>query len=277
MPEASTLEVRNLSFSFDEDVPRYWHGGRRSVTAFFDNLSIFFPAGEKFFVASVKAHKHLVTDPVLLEQVKAFCAQEGVHRREHAHYDAMIERHGWPAAQMERRVERLLARVSRVLPRRWQLAATCALEHFTALMAHFLLADPRLLEGAHPVMASLWRWHAAEESEHKAVAFDEYVAAGGNHVERCAVMAVATVIFWAKVVEHQVRMMHADGILFSASEWSALVRFLFVEPGGMLQLVGPYLRYYRPGFHPWELDTSDLLEAFRAELASSPVYREAAA
>ena len=58
----SGLEVRNLRLAFDDEIPRHWHGGRKSVTAFFDNLSIFFPAGERFFIASVNAHRHLVDD-----------------------------------------------------------------------------------------------------------------------------------------------------------------------------------------------------------------------
>jgi predicted metal-dependent hydrolase len=100
--------------------------------------------------------------------------------------------------------ERLLARATRRTTPRGRLAATSALEHFTALLAHFVLSDPRLLEGAHPVMAALWRWHAAEENEHKAVAYDVYRQTGGGYIERAAAMAIATVIFWAKVVEHQI-------------------------------------------------------------------------
>ncbi|WP_163614760.1 metal-dependent hydrolase, partial [Klebsiella pneumoniae] len=52
-----------------------------------------------------------------------------------------------------------------------QLAATAALEHLTAIMADCLLSNPRWLEGADPTMARLWRWHALEETEHKAVAY----------------------------------------------------------------------------------------------------------
>ena len=45
-------------------------------------------------------------------------------------------------------------------------------------------AKPQLLEGAHPAMVALWKWHAAEENEHKNVAFDVYKAAGGSAVYR---------------------------------------------------------------------------------------------
>ena len=260
-----SIEVRNLRFAIDpERVPRHWHGGRKSVTTFFDALSTFFPAGERFFIASVRAYKHAADgNPKLEEEVRAFCGQEGVHTREHARYNQMLEKQGYPVARLERGVERLLARVTRAIPRRERLAATCALEHFTALMGHLMLGDPRTLDGADPTMAALWRWHAAEENEHKAVAYDVYLASGGTYVERVVVMAAASAIFWAKVVEHQAKMMAADGTARSPGEWLALFRYLFVDPGAMRPMLGLYLRYYLPGFHPSDIDAGELLEAWR--------------
>jgi predicted metal-dependent hydrolase len=257
------IEVRNRRFELDERVPRHWHGGRRAVSIFFDNLSTFFPAGERFFIASVRAYRGSVKDDALLAAVKAFSAQEGIHTREHVRYNEMLRARGYPIEELERNVELLLAFVTKVAPKRWQLSATCALEHFTALMGHMILAEPRALEGAAPSMAALWRWHAAEENEHKAVAFDVYRAAEGPYAERAFVMFLATVIFWGKVLEHQVKMMRADGILFSAREWADLVTFLFVEPACLGKLIPHYFQYYRPGFHPWDHDNRDLLEGWK--------------
>lgn len=262
--ERVPIEVRNIEIDL-ASVPRYWHGGRRAITRFFDNLSIFFPPGERFFIASVKAYRKRVTDPQLQAEVRAFCAQEGVHSREHDRYNSMLAAQGTPAPAMERRVDRLLRRVARYMPKRWQLAATCALEHFTALMGHLLLSNPQVLRDAHPAMATLWRWHAAEENEHKAVAFEVYLRAGGNYPERCAIMLVATVVFWAKVLEHQVRLMARDGTALSPREWGQLAHFVFVRPGWAIELAPLYLHYFRPSFHPWDLDNGALLESWHAQ------------
>ncbi|WP_158501580.1 metal-dependent hydrolase [Vitiosangium sp. GDMCC 1.1324] len=262
-----TPEVRDLRFNLS-DVPRFWHGERRAVTLFFDNLSIFFPAGERFFMASVKAFRNQVTDPQLKSEVDAFCAQEGHHSREHVRYNKMIAAKGYPVDAMERRVEWILQRVTKYAPRKRQLAVTCALEHFTAMLASLVLKDPKMLENAEPRMAELWRWHSAEETEHKAVAFDVYRAIGGSWLMRCIVMFLTTLVFWGKVYEHQVRLMHEEKILFSVTEWFSLVRYLFIQPGGMLGLVGPYLDYYRPGFHPWEHDNSEMLQQWKAGLTA---------
>jgi predicted metal-dependent hydrolase len=269
MTGVAPITVRNLEFvTAADDVPRVWHQAGRAVTLFFNNLSLLFPAGERFFIRSVNAYKHRVTEPRLLGEVVDFCAQEAIHGREHRRYNDMLQRQGYPVAQMEGRVERLLRGVVRITPKRWRLAATCALEHYTASLAHLLLSDRQAMDAAHPTMAALWRWHALEENEHKAVAFDVYLAAGGKPFERRLVMFLATLIFWAKVLEQQFRLMAVDGIAFNLGEWRSLGRFLFRNPGGMGSLFRMYLDYYRRDFHPWQLDNRELLAQQAAETAS---------
>lgn len=251
-PNTVPFPVRDRRFDLS-DVPRHWHPAGPAVSRFFDNLSLFFPQGEAFFIRSVKAFARELDDPALSDAVRRFYGQEAFHGREHRRYNRLLAGQGIPADAMEGRVARLLDRVQRRVPRRWQLAATCALEHFTASLAHGVLTDPRLLDGAHPTMAGLWRWHALEEFEHREVAFEVYRAAGGTPAERNLVMLATTLIFWAKVVEHQVRLMGHDGILSDVGEWRRLVRFLFVEPGTLRRLIPTWLAWYRPGFHPADL------------------------
>jgi hypothetical protein len=127
-----------------------------------------------------------------------------------------------------------------------------------------LLKNPEILAEAHPEMRRMWNWHAAEESEHKSVAFDVYEAAGGNTPERALVMVLATVVFWAVLAEQQVRLMHADGIATSPSEWVKLGRFLFGKPARLQRLALPLLDFFRPGFHPTDHGDLAFVEAWRA-------------
>jgi predicted metal-dependent hydrolase len=273
---SAPFQVRNLRFAGDDSVPRHWLGDRKAVTSLLNNFSVFFPAGERWFVEAVRAHTSKADDPALLRDARAFCGQEGAHSREHVRYNAVVRAHGYPVDRMGRHIERLLAFFTKVLPPRSKLAATCALEHFTALLAHFLLEDDRLLADGHPLMAALWRWHAAEENEHKAVAFDIFRAAGGTYFERVWTMVTATAIFWSLVAVQQLELMRVDGILASGREWRDLGRFCFgeVRVGRLWRL---YLQYYRPGFHPNDIDARELLETWKREFATSPVYQAAAA
>ncbi|MCA9716818.1 MAG: metal-dependent hydrolase [Myxococcales bacterium] len=281
MSESSPAKfsVRDVAFDFDDTVPRYWHSQRRAVTIFFNNLSTVFPLGERFFIKSVAHYRAAVEDDEQLRaEVRAFTSQEAIHTREHEAYNDMLRRHGVDVDGIERGVARLLRlpRLAGPLRHRVSLSATTALEHWTALLGHFVLADDtRVLDGADPRLAAIWRWHAAEECEHKAVAFDVYTRSGGGYLVRALVMLMTTMIFWARILQQQWMIMRSDGIAWSFAQWRDLARFLFVEQR-ILRLVPPWLAYFSPWFHPWQLDDSALLERWREEHAGGLRYRKRA-
>src|SRR6478752_755410 len=85
---------RAPAFAFS-GVPRHWLGGARVATHLVNAVNLLFPAGERFFVRSVHAHKPLITDPVLREQVRGFERQEGHHARAHEAWFATLEAQGF--------------------------------------------------------------------------------------------------------------------------------------------------------------------------------------
>jgi predicted metal-dependent hydrolase len=76
-------------------------------------------------------------------------------------------------------------------------------------------------------------------------------------------------MFWARVLVQQVRMMRANGTLWMPGEWAALIRFLFVEPGAMWRVIRRYLHYFRPGFHPNDIDSRPVIDAWRRQYDAS--------
>jgi predicted metal-dependent hydrolase len=274
MKEGPEFEVRNLRFEFDSSIPRHWYGGSASRTAFFDSLSPFFVVGERFFVNSVKRQLPKLKDPELLRKARAFCGQESVHQREHESYNRMLDERGYPATRMERWVKRLLWLVTMLTYPRIRLAVTCALEHFTAIGANRILSDRRAFVGADPRMRAFWRWHAAEETEHKGVPFDVYESVGGNYLERVVVMILTTITFQAYAFTHVLRFMWIDRRVFSTLAWRELGQMLAFTSTSRA-FVDDYLAYYRRGFHPWQLDNRGLLAEFERELASSKYYAAA--
>lgn len=271
----ASFVVRDVVFELGDDVPRYWHGGRKAVTLFFNNLSTLFPLGERFFMQSVAHYRKDLDDPELKEAVRTFLAQEGVHSREHEAYNELLTAQGDDVEALERTVARLLRlpELFGPLKHRVRLAATMALEHWTAMFGHLVLSEDACLEGAHPKMADLWRWHAAEEVEHKAVAFDVYRQTGDEHGLRCAIMVLATLIFWARVLRQQQILMQKEGIALDAEEWADLVRFLVVEERMPQRLAPLWLAYFDRDFHPWDLDDRPLLQRWRDRFASRLVRR----
>ena len=151
---------------------RWWLGGDPVKTAIYNALSVTFPRGEALFVDSVRRFRD-GADPQLADEIHAFIRQEVAHSREHLAFNRRVVEAGYDVSWLEAQVERRLAFLASKPPI-VSLAATMALEHFTAMLAHALLADPRHLAGADPESAALWRWHAIEEIEHKGVAHDTW-------------------------------------------------------------------------------------------------------
>jgi len=197
-----------------------------------------------------------------------------MHTREHIHYNQMLQAQGYPALRLERWVGHVLKLTRLITSPRQRLGITCALEHFTATSALRSLR-PEVFEDAEPRMRAFWRWHAAEELEHKSIPYDIYHAVGGHYLERIFCMLTASVVYRAYSLLHLWCFMWIDGVLFSPRAWRAL-RAGIVAMGGRRALWRDYLAYYKPGFHPRQLDDRPELARVRSELGTSPIYAAAA-
>ena len=174
-PADLSITPRDRRFGRDAKLNRLWHGGRVEATAIYNALSSTFPVGEAYFVESVRAFRE-GAPPKLAEEIKAFTTQEAIHSREHDAFNKRAEQAGYDLSSLEKRVEDRLS-ITKSRPPIVNVAATMALEHFTAILAHQLLKNPGHLAGADAEAADLWRWHACEEIEHKGVAYDTWLYA----------------------------------------------------------------------------------------------------
>ncbi|MAY40164.1 MULTISPECIES: metal-dependent hydrolase [Spongiibacter] len=255
---------RNLEFNLPESRIGDWHADGVHVSHFFNAMSLFFPDGERFFIDSVRAYRDEIHDPELKEAVRGFIGQEAMHGREHEEYNEALEKRGMPANRNSRMILGLLNFTRKIESRAGQLAITIALEHLTAILADVVLREPRVLEGAEPRFAALWRWHAMEETEHKAVAFDVYQATVGKgpvaSFRRCFALLMATLIFWIMVIPIHIDMVRREGKLFSLSGWWGAMKFLWGKPGALRRVIPDWLDFFKPGFHPWDHDNRRFLD-----------------
>jgi predicted metal-dependent hydrolase len=259
--------MRQIDLDFDPSrVPQRWYADDLFLSLFFDSLSLLFPDGERFFVDSVRRFRSNLTDPTLLADVTGFIGQEAMHGRAHRAFNDTLAAQGLDLAPRLRELRRLLDVARRILSPRAQLAVTCALEHFTAILAEQLLRRPDHRAAIDPSVRPLWLWHAYEESEHKSVAFDVYRTVGGTYALRIAIMLLTTVIFFAEVLNVHLRLLFAHRLLFLPRAWRAGLGWLLVRPGLLRRLVPAYFDYYRPTFHPSDRDTRALLDTWRTRL-----------
>ncbi|MFY9178725.1 MAG: metal-dependent hydrolase [Venatoribacter sp.] len=265
--EKAKIPPRRMDFTFAEDTKRYWYRNSPFLTTFWTTLSTLFPEGETFFVDSVRNYRDQVTDPVQKAQVSGFIGQEAMHSKEHAAFNELADKHGFPAANLDRDLGYLLRFGRWILPKKIQLAVTVALEHYTAILAEQLLRDPSHQSNIQdPEALKLWMWHALEENEHKIVAYDVYNLVGGGYFTRVLTMLLVTVFFFAVVGIGHVRMLWADGKLFDFKGNLKGLWYLWSPKGLFPKLLPQYLDFFRPGFHPNDHDTVQLLEEWREKM-----------
>lgn len=260
------IKPRNRTHDIAEALHGEWLDNDTFLTAFFNGMSIAFPAGEKFFIDSVRYYSEQISDPQLKENIKGFCGQEGFHRREHQRYnETLCAARGYDLKKLEGTLTRRLNLARKHLTPLQQLAVTVAIEHFTGVLAELLLKPGSIMERAEPSMRELWRWHAAEEMEHKAVAYDVYRAVGGGEGLRLAVMRRVSLLMSLELAGALFYILRREGQLLNLRLWCAGLARLFGKTGAFSGGWAPYRAFYQRGFHPWQQDTRELLVSWAAE------------
>ena len=131
-----------------------------------------------------------------------------------------------------------------------------------------LSPDNPMINAADPVMQELWDWHAAEEMEHKSVAFDVFRAMGGDEKMRKRALRQATWFLTVDIVGGLIHMLRRDGKMWNWKIWKEGFRFLFGDNGILRRVYPAYKDYFRDGFHPWQRDTRELLIHWQAQQAA---------
>ena len=271
-PADLTITPRDRKFERGRLDQRLWHGGRVEATAIYNALSTTFPVGEAFFVESVRKFRE-GAPPKLAEEIKGFTTQEAIHSREHAAFNRRAADSGYDLTKLEAQVEHRLA-ITKTKPPIVSLAATMALEHFTAILAHELLKDQRHLAGADKDAAALWLWHACEEIEHKGVAYDTWLHATRHWPRskrwkvKAKVMLYVTRNFVVDRTAGALELMRQDGVA-GLDAWSKLLWYLWIRPGMFRKIAVAWFKFFLPGFHPWNEDDRQLLREYEASAATA--------
>lgn len=255
-PAGVKVTYRRMKFQFEEGFERYWADASPFKSLFWTQLSTSFEPGEKFFIDSARALKDHVADPALLAEIAEFCRQEGHHTAQHVKFDRVNEAMGIDVAGCRRRYAWILKRARKQLNPMQMLAATCALEHFTASFADQYFANPELFRGADPKVEALWAWHAVEEAEHRATCYDIYRQLGGGYLDRVRMLVGSWTLILSCAVLNTLILLKRDGKLFTRDTLKGFW-YLFGFGGLVTRLLPTFLGYFRPNFHPWKgVDTA---------------------
>ncbi len=261
-PDGHTISPRDRRFGRGSAQGRWWFNNDPLATAWFNALSLTFPRGEAFFIESVKAFRDQ-TPAKLQAEIRAFIQQEVIHSREHLALNRRVEEAGYDTSRIDRRITESLA-LTKDRPQIANLAATMILEHFTAIMAKDFLTDVRQWDGADPEIAELWRWHALEEIEHKGVAYDTWLYATRDWSRwkrwkvKAMMMLLITHNFFRNRYNDTLDLLAQDGF----TGWRTKARvmwFMAGSPGILRKIAMPWIKFFLPGFHPWNEDDRGLI------------------
>jgi predicted metal-dependent hydrolase len=272
----ATHKARAPRFAF-QGLRRHWLGGSRAATHLVNGVNLLFPGGERFFVRSVRHYVDRIT-PDLAERVRTlFFAQEGRHAQAHEKLFDVMRAQGLDIDPVLERYHHVAYDwIEKASPPAVRLSVTVAVEHFTATMAEGALTA-RSLEPADPDVRRLLEWHAVEELEHKAVAFDVLEQVAPSYALRMLGLMLATVTlggFWIFATRE---LLHQDGSsLREAARELRGLREAAVERGDRdaheTIVTGVFLRgireYIRPGFHPMQRDHEKLIADTLSRLAA---------
>lgn len=279
----ASFPVRRMNFNFDT-VPEYWMGGNAGLTHFMTALSALFPAGEKFFIDSVRAvryHPILKNNADLQKEISAFIGQEAMHTHEHVGFNASAQKFGHDVDALERHTDTViqttrkfmakLAKPIGITQEMVDLTTTTALEHFTATIASQLLTNSHIQElMTDDTMKTMWLWHAIEENEHKAVAYDVFKGVFGKGLRayalRTSSLVISMVILFFIQNYFLWRLLKQDKQL-NLENLRMIYRYAYSPSKGIITGMGKeMLLYFNPNFHPNDFDTTTLLNTWKAKL-----------
>lgn len=270
-PKAVGITVRKPQFN-PQAIRRHYFANSPLMSHLLTALSSTFPLGEQFFVHSVRNVRDRVKDEKLQAQIAAFIGQEAMHSKAHAAFNDAWRRDDYNLDRFQAWLARKDSYIKGLHPK-IQLAITCAFEHFTALLGGYILRHPEILASSDEDTVKLWVWHAIEEIEHRAVAFDVYQHVYGDDKVRRMIMRSVTTGFASLTFYSATRLFWQDKKK-SLPKVTGNLLGIYLIGKMFVQLLPEYLSYFKADFHPSEIDYSEIVNMWKQRLATEYLHPE---
>jgi predicted metal-dependent hydrolase len=263
------IKPRHMSFPFTEVKDKFFFGGNSLLTVFAGALSSTFPPGEAEFIESVRHYRDQVKDETLKQQIKGFIGQEGHHSHQHKQANIALTELGIDAVRLEKHLEKDIKKYTarkHVTPK-FRLAMTVGMEHLTAIMAEHVLTTPESLGPLNETVQELLYWHAVEEIEHKAVAFDVFMLCENDQKYLRRVLRLVTVLFSIRIACYMVALLFWARKMPSWKDLKGFSAFMFGKKYGLLPSIrSNYKDYFKEGFHPWDHANQELVDMWKEKM-----------
>lgn len=248
MQTKSQLVVRDPSFSHERGPGGLWNARLPELSHTLNGFQLALPYLEPYFIDALRAARSHVKDAQLLAEMDGFCAQEAQHARQHRLYCRMLRKRYPRLSELETSVQQSLLHSRHNDSLEWRLAYTAGYECITAQLGRWLFKNAHAwFQDADPAFAQMMTWHAAEEIEHRHVAFDVLCAVNPSPKLRAKALFAALRKTYADLTPAVSYMLEVDGY---AQRWDSKLRRLKVRLSALSTLLPSMLRYLMPSYHP---------------------------
>ena len=246
--QVNAIVVRDFAFDFPDDLSPRWNPAHRGRSHLFNGFSLVMPYVEPFMIKTMQDALAHIEIRELAADIRAFNAQEARHYQCHRRFNELVKNNGYPElAVVEARLAAAYGKLAKQ-SLRTRLAFTLGFETVTNGFTAWLIGQRRQLFGdACPYVASFWLMHMVEETEHKTVAYDAYMACAGDYLPRAFGILHSALHLLGFGLLALFTALRKDGDLFSVRRLAEVA----TEVGSLLRhLAPPLLRALRPSYNP---------------------------
>ncbi len=187
------ITVRKVKFEFPDELDDILPGDDIDSETYRVGFSLTMPYLEPYLIRTYRELADDISDPELAGDVKNFIGQEAQHFQNHRRVNEMIKEQlgadiGDKLTAIEDELDADYRRFNATKSRRFNLVYAEGFEAMTCAMAiaTFAEAEAGNGPGRFGKWQELYAWHAAEEIEHRTVAFDVYEHFEGSYAYRVA-------------------------------------------------------------------------------------------
>lgn len=271
---AAAIPIRHLQFDFKApDIDTRFYMNAELASAYFAALSIFLTYGEELVIDTARYHRDFLTDPLLIQRVTGLIGQEALHSKVHEEWNDLLVEHDLPVKLFRFLAQNVFDYGFNQLPQPMKLSLMAAIEHFTAVLAEFMMNhEDHFFHSQDEKTRGLWMWHMLEETEHKDIAFDVFQQLSNNYALRIAGFfpAMITIIGLISIAGVFIPFYRRPRNLMTLSFWRDAKRsvgLLFSSKDGVYGSTLTHIfDYLRPDFHPNDHDTSAHMAYYKKRL-----------
>ncbi|MDO3649873.1 metal-dependent hydrolase [Nocardia mangyaensis] len=279
------LQARNVAFDWT-DAPLHWMPSEPIASHVVNSLNLLLPEGERMFCAAYRDALPYVRDAKVREAMLGFIGQESMHAETHAKVlDQVLAAHHIDTAPYTRQMEYVFRNslgARELGPRETQtrlverLTFIASLEHFFAWLGDWILNADLEKHAAEPRVLDLFRWHGAEEVEHRSVAHDVAAYFGAGYVRRAGMMLMVIPILVSLILRGTKFLVNQDPALPTMGYPTLIRKILGAMWRGALPgipaLLVSALSTFNPRYDPATVGSTEQAIAY---LAKSPAARAA--